>query len=238
MKIEEADSEVPREGDKDLVERILEGAVIPDADEISGYNETGEHLKSASNELDKLAGFLLYLARMAVQGADPVTYACGETRSFLIMNKCYGQWFDVPTKGTEGASSYPLFSAFLERPKSRKDLRRRFRAEELVFMPPYGGTKPGSGGAKEVRPCIMDERTVSVLGASNMGWRALVYTNRGEGDPHPSGVVALEGWKMRLDKDAEKKYGEAGDAEMLAAFQSVHDLVFAPTKEDENGEDE
>jgi len=230
MKIEDVDHGVPREEDKDLIEKILQGQVLPDGDEISGYNESSEHLRSASNELDALSGFLLHLTKLAVHGSAPVTYACAETRSFLVMNKCYGQWFDVPVEKQKAPESFPLFSAFMEKPASRRDLKKRFHASELVFMPPYGGTVPVTGA---VRPCIMDERTVAVLGASNMGWRALVYTNRGEGDPHPSGVVAMEGWKFRVAKESAKRYEEAGNAEMVAAFQSVHDLVFAPTKAEE-----
>lgn len=202
--------------------RFLAGEIMPDGDAIAGIKqETNE--KTTTYELETLDGLLAILLHKAVTGDTAVLYACDENTSLLIMNKCYGMKLDIPVKSNPGKTeTLHVFSAILQKPKSRRQLKHSFHAKELVYLPTFGGIVTTADGIVP-KPCITDIFTRNIISDADLGWRSLLYTNKGPDDPFPTGIVAFEGWKFVIQKT-----GTAYDAtpeQRKAAFDSVAEAI-------------
>jgi len=117
--------------------------------------------------------------------------------SVLVFNKLYGVSVDVPVRKSDVREQMHMFSAFFPRLR-----RERLDAREWLHEPLYGGvTDRGENQEPRYvpRPAIMDRLTQNLMyeASSDFGWRALMYESRGDADPYPTGIVALEGFLFK-----------------------------------------
>lgn len=207
--------------DDEVVKRalgVLSGDLVANGDAIAGISAAG---KTTTYELEKLGGTMLDLLKMAVNGNLPILCDSEPTESLLIMNKCYGTDLVIPVKDQPNVTeTLHVFSMFLQKPKSRRQLKRKFHAKSMVYLPSYGGIIETPDGIA-LKPCIVDIDTREIMCKSDMGWRSLLYVNQGPDDPFPTGIVAIEGWKFVIHGTET----EATIDERKRAFYSVQRMV-------------
>jgi len=163
--------------------------------------------KSNTYIIEAIGGRILQYMSAAVASRDdrPVFGVCDELNSFLVFNKLYGQeivWRDAGAGADDAPKSLPLFSTFHSRQH-----RTRLERDDFIYRPTFGGYAEdavdpldASKRVPQLRPLLMCRRTCDVLAhaGSDFGWRSLLYVNKGDGDPYPTGVVAMEAWLFTM----------------------------------------
>ena len=217
-----------------------------DADVLAGTDKMAN--RTATYELETLVPGTSMYAYMAHAVSATRTHAatvgvCDEYNSVLIMNKLYGQNIDVPILENRSRQSrrrrlalkaavdsgrieqMHLFSAFY----SREHLHH-LDPTKWIYEPQYGGVTDCGlpDGCSDLdaehvyapRPAIMCKKTQDLMydAGRDFGWRSLLYINKGDGDPLPTGIVALEGWLFQI---VEKTIIDENTGEAVASLDAT-----------------
>jgi hypothetical protein len=199
-----------------------------DGDAMAGLSD---HMKETDTYLlESIGGDMARYVRHAVAATteQPCFGVNDAYGSFLIFNKLYGQSVVVPVRSsaTGETESFHLFSTF----HTSKHVGL-LDPVNFIYEPTYGGLTDMGVDPKRApehlfmpRPLLMCRRTQDVIAhaGSDFGWRSLLYENKGEDDPYPTGIVALEGWLFELAET--EVMGPSGKAHSMKVGVDCTDL--------------